>query len=149
MEKKKQKKTVVLNREQLLKKEKLEIVEVDLGKGDVVFVRQMTGRERDNFEQSMLRKVKKPGSNVVEYEPSIKDFRAKLAVNTLCDEEGECLMKPEDYDLLSRNMSAFRLEKIINIAQKLNKISEEDKEEMVKNSEDGQAVSSSSDSVKS
>lgn len=149
MEKKKQSKVIVLNREQLLKKEKLEIVEVDLGKGDVVFVRQMTGRERDNFEQSMLRKVRKPGSNVVEYEPSIKDFRAKLAVNTLCDETGECLLKPEDYDSLSRNMSAFRLEKIINVAQRLNKITDEDKEEILKNSEGDQVANSSSDSVKS
>ena len=34
----------LLDRNALLAKEKLDVVKVDLGKGDFVFVRQMTGR---------------------------------------------------------------------------------------------------------
>lgn len=133
-----------LNREELLKKEDLEKVKVDLGKGECVFVRQMTGRERDKFEQSLIKENKNAEGG---YEKALDDFRAKLAVVTLCDENGNALLKPEDYPILSQSMSAARLEKIINVAQKINKISEEDKENLVKNSEVGQADSSSSASA--
>ena len=44
-------------------------------------------------------------------------------------------------------MSAKRLEKIINVAQKLNAITEEDKEALVKNSEAVLDGNSNSDSV--
>ena len=46
-------------------------------------------------------------------------------------------------------MSAARLEKIVNKAQELNKISEEDKESLVKNSSGDQVASSPSGSVES
>ena len=65
----------------------------------------------------------------------------------MCDEEGKALFLPEDYSLLSQNMSAKRLELIVNAAQKLNAITEEDKEELVKNLEVGQADISPSDFV--
>lgn len=133
-----------LNRELLLKKEELEIVKVDLGKGEFVHVRQMTGRERDTFERSLLREDQNAENG---YARALEDFRAKLAVMTLCDEKGNLLLKPEDFLVLSQNMSAARLEKIVDTAQKLNKITEEDKENIVKNSGAGQAGSSSSDSV--
>ena len=55
----------------LLKKEELEIVQVDLGKNkegkkEFVFVRQMTGREREQFEKLLVKRIKK-GGKVVEY----------------------------------------------------------------------------------
>ena len=138
----------VLSREQLLEKEVLEIVSVDLGKDEFIYVRQMTGRERDQFEKSLMKEVKgKKGQ--IDYERSLGDFRAKLAVNTVCDEEGVLVFKPTDYETLSTNMSAFRLEKIVNEAQKLNAITEEDKEELVKNSDASQDDSSNTDSVES
>lgn len=136
----------LLSRAQLLKKEKLEIAKVDLGNGEFVYVRQMTGRERDNFEGSLLKKVTK--GNEITYESSLVDFRAKLAVNTLCDKDGKSLLRPDDYETLSTNISAAKLAHIVDEAQKLNKISEEDKEDMVKNSDGGQAADSSSDSAK-
>ena len=131
-----------LNREALLQKEKLEVVKVDLGKDEVVYVKQMTGRERDSFERSLF--VFDKDNKVT---TRMNDFRAKLAVCTLCNENGEALLKFEDYDLLSRNMSAARLEKIVNVAQKLNAITEEDKEALVKNFEVGQADNSNSASA--
>lgn len=124
----------VLSRALLLQKEELEKVKVDLGKGEFIYVRQMTGRERDNFEQSLIKEKKNTKGEVVSYDRALGDFRAKLAVATCCDEEGKALFLPDDYSLLSQNMSAFRLEKIINAAQKINAISEEDKDVLVKNS---------------
>jgi hypothetical protein len=143
---------MLLDRKILLTKEKLETVKVDLGNDEFVFVRQMTGRERDNFEQSLLKRVTKNdsrGRETVTYEQSLSDFRAKLAVCCLSDEEGNALLQPNDYIALSQAMSAAKLEKIVNEAQKLNKISEEDKDELVKNSDAGEAGNSISDSVES
>jgi len=133
-----------LDRNALLAKEKLEVVKVDLGKGDFIFVRQMTGRERDRFEQSLIKENKSVEGG---YEKSLEDFRAKLAVCTVCNEAGVLTLNAGDFGTLSQNMSAARLEKIINVAQKINKISEEDKENLVKNSEVGQADSSNSASA--
>lgn len=136
----------LLDRAKLLAKEELEIVKVDLGKGDYVYVRQMTGRERDRFEQSLIKESKTADGS---YEKSLEDFRAKLAVVTICDDKGNSILRPDDYETLSQNMSAARLEKIITVAQSLNKITEEDKESLLKNSEGDQVASSSSDSVES
>jgi len=136
----------VLTREGLLKKEKLRKEKVDLGKGEFVFVRQMTGRERDRFEQSLLKEVI-DDKGQSEFKRSLDDFRAKLAVHTVCDEEGNNLLRPEDVSILSQNMSAARLELIVNKAQELNRISEEDKKNLTKNSEAVQSANSTSDSV--
>jgi hypothetical protein len=108
----------------------------------------MTGHERDNFEQSLMKKNKDAKGNVVSYEQATEDFRAKLAVTTVCDEEGNAIFLPGDYTLLSKNMSAKRLDIIATAAQKLNAISEEDKEALVKNSEAVQEDNSDSGSAK-
>ena len=139
----------LLDRKLLLKKEELEVVRVDLGKDEFVYVKQWTGRERDNFEQSILKKNKDEKGVVIGFETITSDFRAKLCVVTICDKNGKLLLAPSDFALLSINMGARRLEKIVNAAQKLNAITEEDKEELIKNSVAGQAGSSPSDSVKS
>jgi len=134
----------LLDKKMLLSKEELEVVKVDLGKGDFVYVRQMTGRERDKFEQSLIKENKNAEGG---FEKALDDFRAKLAVVTVCDENGNLLLSISDASTLSQNMSARRLEAIVNKAQEMNKITEEDKENLVKNLKDGPAVSSPSDSV--
>jgi hypothetical protein len=136
-----------LNREVLLSKEVLKIEKVDLDGGDFVFVTQMTGRERDNFEQSLIKKLRDKKGTVTGFEQVTEDFRAKLAVCTVCDEQGVLIFEKNDWSTLSQNISAARLEKIVNAAQKLNAISEEDKENLVKNSEPEPENNSSSASV--
>lgn len=134
----------LLDRETLLKKQELKIEKVMLGEKDFVFVRQMCGRERDRFENSIVKRGK--GGTI---EMALEDFRAKLAVQTVCDEAGNNLLNTNDYDVLSRNMSADKLEAIINKAQEINKISDKDKEDMVKNLEGDPVANSTSDSAKS
>ena len=136
----------LLDRKGLLKKEELKIEKVFLGKDEFVFVRQMTGRERDRFEQSLMKEVKQNDGSV-NYERSLEDFRAKLAVNTICDEQGNNLLQPNDYSILSQHMSAARLELIVNKSQKLNRITQEDRENLVKNLTGGQSEDSISDSA--
>ena len=135
----------LLNRDGLLKKEKLEVVKVDLGNDDFVFVKQMTGGERDKWEQSLLKPIKDHKGVVTGFDSVTENFRAKLCVVTVCDEEGVLMLAQKDYITLSNSMSAAKLEKIVNAATKLNAISEEDKEEILKNSDAGQAGNSPSD----
>lgn len=137
----------VLTRDDLLVKDKLEVVEVDLGNETIVYVRQMTGHERDAFEQSLLTKKKDSKGNVVAVEQATEDFRAKLAVQTVCDANGNLILKRDDYLRLSVNISALKLEKIINEAQRINGIGEKDREELIKNSEAVQDGNSSSNSA--
>ena len=138
----------LLDRRGILKKETLRTEKVELGSDEFVFVRQMTGRERDRFEQSIIKEVKEE-DGTVNYERSLEDFRAKLCVNTICDENGNNLLEPGDYVVLSKNMSAARLELIVNKSQELNKISEKDKKALVKNSEGDRSANSISNSVES
>lgn len=138
---------VLLTREALLQKDDLKVEKVELSKG-YVFVREMTGHEKDVWEQSMLKQ--KPSGNKnkgVEYETTLEDFRAKLAVVTVCDADGNLLFKPEDAKVLNKMMSATNMERIVTAAQKLNAISEQEKEEILKNSEADQTDNSNSSSV--
>jgi len=137
----------LLNRSQLLEREELQIEKVEFEDGNFVCVRQMTGHERDLFEQSLLKKNRDAKGNIVGYEQATEDFRAKLAVVTVCDERGNLILQQADYLLLSKSMSAKKLERIINAAQKLNAITEEDKENILKNSEAVPDGNSNSDSV--
>ena len=121
----------LFNREKLLAKQKLEIVKVMLDDGDFIYVREMNGRDRDRWEASLLKKVTK--GKEVTMEQNLEDFRAKLVVATACDEKGALLLTPADITTLSQNMAARTLEKIMTEAQKINKITEEDKEELTKN----------------
>jgi hypothetical protein len=134
----------LLDKKKLLERDELLTEKVEFENGNYVYVRQMTGHERDVFERSLY---VMDGNN----KPTTRldDFRAKLAVVTVCDEDGKLLLDSKDYLLLSNAMSAAKLEKIVNVAQKLNAITEADKEALVKNSDAGQPGSSSLDSVES
>jgi hypothetical protein len=136
-----------LDRNALLKKEILKIEKVELGNEDYVYITQMTGRERDDFEQSLIKKIKDGKGQITGFEQMTENFRAKLAVFTVCDEAGKLLFLPSDYMKLSESISAAKLEKIVNAAQKLNAITEEDKENLVKNSSAGPEDNSNSGSV--
>jgi hypothetical protein len=137
---------MLLTRDALLQKEELKIAKVELPDGDFVYVRMMTGRERDLFDRSLLQEVVDKKGNTT-YKQSLEDFRAKMVVNVVCDELGKNLLQPNDYNLLSQNMSAAKLELIVNAAQALNKITEADKEALVKNSEADQSDSATTESV--
>ena len=139
----------LLNRVSLLRKEALKVEEIVFENGDKLFVREMTGRERDTFDQLLIEEIKDKEGNITGYKRSLDDYRAKLAVCTVCDEEGNLLLEVSDVTLLSQNMSAARLEKIAKKAQTINKMTEEAKEVIVKNFDAVQDGNSSSDSAES
>ena len=83
----------------LLTRQKLTQEKVDLGNDEFVYVREMTGRERDVFEQSLSKETIVDGKT--EYKRALEDFRAKLAVCVLCDQDGNLLLTSKDYPELS------------------------------------------------
>ncbi|MGB4239659.1 MAG: hypothetical protein WBJ87_08655 [Candidatus Hydrothermia bacterium] len=138
----------ILTKEDLLKGDSVEIREVDLGDG-IVYVKQMTGKERDMFESSVIKARRDSKGNITSYETVLEDFRVKLVVCTLCDKEGNLLFKLEEAPLLNKALSAKKIDKIVEVAQELNAISEKDKEDLIKNSELGRADSFISGSAES
>lgn len=122
-----------LNRAALLSKKAFKIEKVELGDQDFVFIKEMSGHERDAFEALQLKEVKNKKGAVIDYKPTLEDFRSKLAVCVLCDEKGEMLLDVKDWRQLGGAMTATNLSKIADAAAKLNALTSEDVEQMVKN----------------
>ena len=102
-----------------------ELVSVPEWGGDV-FVRTLSGQERDMFEQSMM---EGKGKN---RDMNMKNIRARLAVLTICTEDGTRLFEAKDVDALGKK-SAAALDRIFSVSQKLNGLSGEDVEELAGN----------------
>lgn len=133
----------LIGRDRLLAKEKLEIEKLDLGNGDFVYVTEMTAAEQGKLQETFLSmKIDSKDLTQEKLKENIQEsiqttnlelYKAALVVLTICDEKGEKLLKWEDRKELNENMGAKTMDKIVKVAQKLNKISEEDKEELIKN----------------
>lgn len=110
-----------LTRDQILKASdlKTEVVRVPEW-GGTVNVRTMTGSERDRFEAEFLK-------------DRSKDFRAKLAAFTLCDPSGALLFSEEDIPALAAK-SVSALQRVYNVALRLNAVSRDDVSELAGNS---------------
>jgi hypothetical protein len=87
-----------------------------------VYVRTMTGTERDAFEGSILRDGK----------VSPDGLRAKLLVRCLADENGNRIFSDEEFEALG-SKSAKVIDKLFAIAQKVNGIGQEDVDDLTKN----------------
>lgn len=123
------------------------IEKVTLSRG-FVYVREMSAFEKDVLEQSMRRVVPSGNPNKQpSFELATENFRAKLAVLTICDESGNLILSKNDATELSKSLKASDMEKIVEVAQRLNAISEEDKKDLLKNSEAAQEDGSNSSSA--
>lgn len=109
----------------LQNKLKIESVKVD-GMTDPVYVRTLTGRERDAFEASCFQQKGK--DRVLNTE----NLRAKLLVRSICDASGERLFTDADVVLLG-NMPSDVLDTLFAKAQELSGLGAKDVEEMVGN----------------
>jgi len=137
----------LLNREALLKRQELATKQVFLEGEDYVYVRAMTGYERDLFEQSILKEKVDEKGEFIGYDRVSENFRSKLAVLTICDEKGDLILNQDDYPQFSKSISIVNLEKIIAEASSLNQITPKDKEELIKKSNAAQDGNSNSGSV--
>jgi hypothetical protein len=95
--------------------------------GGSVRIKTLTGAERDEWEQSVT--VGK-GRN---REVAIANLRAKLLVIVIVDENGKAVFDYSDIQALGKK-SAKALERVFDAARKLNGLTDEDVEELAKNS---------------
>ena len=137
----------ILKREDILAASDLviELVSVPEWGGDV-YVKGMTGAERDKFEGSIFRaSVGKKAGKVSEVDRlNLSNVRAKLCSMTICDEDGKRLFTEKDVQALSQK-SAAALQRVFVVAQRLSGITDEDIEELAEELEDNPFDDSASD----
>jgi len=105
--------------------------------GGTVLVRGLTGTERDAFEEEM---ITGKGKN---RDVNLANFRARLIVKSVVDKAGKRLFTQADMVALG-GKSAAAIQRVFQVAMRLSGMSEEDVEELTKNSEPGQSDSSTS-----
>jgi len=138
----------LLKREDLLKPDELQMEIVYLDDQDYVYVREMRAADKDRFEQSLAKQVETE-DGTVDFQSSPEHYRAKLLVNTVCDESGNLILYYDDVEKLSESKGAQKIEKLVNTASRLNAVSAKDRSQMTKNSGADMTAGSSSDSAKS
>ena len=108
--------------------------------GGTVYVRSMTGRQKDAFELSLY-----GDENKVE-KKRLNNFRARLMALTLCDEKGNLLFTEKDAEALGQK-SVYAMDRVLAASKRINGITEEAQNELVKKSEDSQDTEEDSDSA--
>ena len=92
--------------------------------GGTIYVRGMSGRERDRFEEGLrIRKGSRAGQS------DLRNFRAQLAVRVIVDEHGERLLADNDAELFGR-VPAGVLDRILAKCTQLSGKAEEEIEEL-------------------
>jgi hypothetical protein len=114
----------ILNKQQILEAPdiKKELVAVPEWGGEV-YVKGMSGSERDNFEAAIIERRGK-ATRV-----NLKNIRARLAAACICDEQGNPLFTPADVEDLA-DKSAAALGRVYDVASRLSGIGEADIDEL-------------------
>jgi hypothetical protein len=113
----------MLNKEQILSFNDVKIEKVSVPEwGTDVYVRSISAKQQDSWSDE-LRKNKDSKPN----------FQASFLVLCVCDESGNLLFGKTDADMLGEK-SASALNRLFNVASKLNGLSSEDVKELEKNS---------------
>jgi len=121
-----------LTRDQILKADDLKKEQVDVSKwwGGSVYVSEMSGDARDEFEQYMAEQYKANKEKKAQY----AHIRAFLAAWTVVDENGTRLFSFDDALALGRK-NAKPLDKIFEASNRLNKVFGAERDDVEKNSE--------------
>lgn len=103
--------------------------------GGSVRVQMLTGAERDAFEQEIVvRQGKKTQMNLA-------NVRARLVALCMVDDEGQRVFGEADVKALGKK-SALALNRVFEVAQRINGLTPEDMEELAGNSGSDQSDSS-------
>lgn len=100
-----------------------------------VYLKPMSGRDRDQWEaQYMFGASQKKTSKDMKFSTAdqFDNQRAKLLVRCICDESGNLLFDKNQAGDLGKK-SAAALDRLFEVACKINKISDEDLEDLEKN----------------
>lgn len=107
--------------------------------GGEVYVGMLTGAERDRFEELSMKGKGK------DREVNLANFRARLAAAVIVDGNGNRMFSETEINVLGAK-SAAALDRVYEAGTKLNRISKEDVDAAVGNSESDQSDDSGSDS---
>jgi len=117
-----------LGRDAILAAKSLRTEEVDVPEwGGTVLVRELSGRERDEWEASL---AVQRGKTMV---PDVANIRAKLAARTIVGDDGESVFTQQDVAALGE-LSAAALDRVFDVASRLSGLNPEDVEAMTGNS---------------
>ena len=106
-----------LTREQILAAVDQKIEAVDVPEwGGTVYVRNLTGKRRDQFERSRYRVVGKGTDKDVEV--VTENTRASLLAMTVCDKDGVLVFTEADIEALGEKNGAV-LDRLFDVAQRL------------------------------
>lgn len=121
---------MILTRDEILAALDLprELVAVPEWGGDV-YVRGLTGKERDQFEAGMIEQRGK--SQTV----NLQNIRAKLASMSICDEEGKRLFTDADLAAIA-GKSAVALNRVFEVARRLSGLGDNDVDELARGLEE-------------
>ncbi len=115
-----------LTKEEILAADDMTIKSVEVPEwGGTVYIRTMSSEERDRFEADWVNS--KGGREI-----GMANFRARSLVLTICDAEGVRLFDDSDVALLAAK-SIQAIEPIFVASQKLNRISDDDIQELAGN----------------
>jgi hypothetical protein len=122
-----------LTRDAILAAGALKTEEVDVSDtawGGIVLVRELRGRERDEWEASL---AVQRGRQMV---PDVANMRAKLVARCVVDADLEPLFSQQDVNALGE-LSAVALDRVFDVASRLSGLNPADVEEKAKNSGTG------------
>lgn len=117
----------MLTKDQIFEIKDLQVELVDVPEwGGQVYVRGMSGSERDAFEASVV-DLRGSAQKV-----NMQNIRARLVSLTACDQEGNRLFSDSDIIELGKK-SAIALQRIFDVAQRLSGLSKEEMNLLEKN----------------
>ena len=117
-----------LTRDQIVAQTTLKVVEVDVPEwGGAVQVRELSGRERDAFEASIV-DSRSGGKPMLRLE----NMRARFVAACVIDDAGQPLFYPSDVERLGE-LSAVALNRVWNVGRRLSGLSDDDVAELEKN----------------
>jgi hypothetical protein len=131
--------TKLLSKEDILGADDIVVEKVEVSEwGGHIFVKGMTGTQRDAFEASINQQRGKSRSM------NMQNIRARLAAQTICDDAGVRVFNNKEVKALGEK-SAAALDRVFSVAMRLSGITDEDVEELTEEMEENPSENSASD----
>lgn len=126
----------ILTRDEILGADDLQLIEVAVPEwGGSVCVKALTGFERDQYEESLIRWRAKKGQKV-QATMALSNARAKLVSLAVRDESGERVFSDRDVAALGAK-SAAALERVFDVAAGISGLQAKDVAELTQSFESG------------
>ncbi len=128
-----------LTRDEILSKDDIVVEKLEVPEwGGHVFVRTLTGVERDEFEQ--LASSRKKGDYT-----DLSGLKAKIVALSVVDKDGKRLFAGHDDYIKLNKKSGAGIDRIFKVAQRLSHLTDEDVEDIVSDLSKGPSASSGLD----